>query len=637
MRGNSSNTAMAETNPLGFAGPLRRALEAHGAGRLGEAEFYCRLVLAAEKKQFDALHLLGMIEFQRGRFDEAYQLFRRALKINPRSVQANTNLALVLAQLDRYSQALVSLDKALAIEPDNLLTLNNRGHVLWRLKRQEEALESLDRALAINPNYADALCNRGNALVDLKRFEEALASYDKALVINPNDAPALNNRANVLWALDRRDEALQSYDQALAIEPNDLSTLKDRGAALTLLHRAEEALACFERALALKPGDLYFIFKRGSALAELNRYEEALACFDRVFESDNADALNDRGNVLAVLQRHADAIASFDRALAIAPEDAKVHWNRGFALLRTGDFEQGWKEYEWRGKLEEPWTRQREFAQPRWRGEEPVEGKTILIHAEQGFGDTIQFVRYVPLVAALGTKVVLDVQPALKTLLAGIDGAAVVTATGGELPPFDLHCPLMSLPLAFKTRLETIPAAVPYLAASPERLATWNERLPKSQALRVGIGWAGNPNFPHDDERSIGLSPLVPLLSIPGVQFLSLQKDLRDGDEEILRRHPHIIHLGDKLDDFDDTAAVMSLVDLVISSDTAPVHLAGALGRPVWILLKHTADWRWLIDREDNPWYSTARLFRQSKVGDWESVVGQVAAALETSQFRRLG
>jgi len=607
---------------------IRRAHHAYANSRFGDAELSCRLVLAADKKQFDAIHLLGLIAFQRARIDEAHQLFRRALKINPRSVAAHTNLALVLLQLDRMDDALASLDKALAIQPDHLLALNNRGHVLWRLKRSEEALVSLDRALALKPDFADALCNRGNALADLKRFEEALASYDKALAINPKDAPALNNRANVLWALNRRDEALQNYEQALAIDPDDLSTLKDRGAALMYLHRTEEALACVDHALALRPDDVYFIFKRGSALAELNRYEEALACFDRVFEPSDADALNDRGNVLAALQRHAEAIASFDRALAIVPEDAKVHWNRGFALLRMGDFEQGWKEYEWRGKIEESWAKSREFAQPRWRGEEPIEGKTILLHSEQGFGDTIQFVRYVPLVAALGARVVLDVQPALKALLAGIDSAAIVTGEGEELPPFDLHCPLLSLPLAFKTRLETIPAMTSYITASPERLAAWDERLPKSEIPRIGVGWAGNPNFIHDNDRSIGLARFAPLLSVPGVQFLSLQKDLRDGDEEILRRHPHVIHLGDKLDDFSDTAAIMSLVDLVISSDTAPVHLAGALGRPVWILLKHTADWRWLADREDNPWYPSARLFRQPAPGDWASVVARVGDEL---------
>ncbi len=610
---------------------LRQAMVAHGAGRLGEAEFYCRLVLATNKKQFDALHLLGLIEFQRGRLDEAHRLLRQSLKINPRSVQAHSNLALVLQQLDRNQEALASLDKALSIEPDNLLALNNHGHVLWRMKRSEEALASLNRALAIKPDYSDALCNRGNALVDLLRLEEALVSYDQALAVNPHDAPTLSNRGNVLWGLNRRDEALQSYDKALAVNPNDLSALKDRGTALLDLGRGEEALACFDRALEIKPGDLYLIFKRGGALVTLNRYEEALGCFDQAFAitPDDADVLDDRGTVLAALQRHAEALASYDQALTIAPESAKAHWNRALALLRVGDYDKGWKEYEWRWKVNASWVRSHDFPQQSlWLGEQPIEGKTILLHAEQGFGDTIQFVRYVPLVAALGAKVIIEVQPALKMLLSAVKGADKVIGKGEKLPPFDFHCPLLSLPLAFKTRLETIPASTPYLSVPEERVAIWASQLPKSQMLRIGVVWGGNPDFVNDRTRSIGLARLAPLLSMPGFQFVSIQKDLRAGDQEILHNHPQLIHLGDKLADFSDTAAIMSRLDLVISSDTAPVHLAGALGRPVWVLLDHVSDWRWMLDRDDNPWYSTARLFRQPKVGEWESVVMRVANEL---------
>ena len=618
---------------------LRRALAAHAAGRLSEAEFCCKLVLAANKKQFDALHLLGLIEFQRGRADEAYRLIRQALKINPRSVHAHCNLGLVLGQLGRLDEALASIDRALSVEPNNLLALNNRGHTLWRLKRPEEALASLDRALAIKPDYADALCNRGNALVDLRRLDEALTSYDKALAINPKDGPTLNNRGNVLWALDRRDEALQSYDRALALNPGDLATLKDRGAALLYSGRGEEALACFDRALAIKPDDRYFVFKRGSALLSLYRYEEALACFDQAFTEapEDADVLDDRATALSALHRHAEAIANYDQALRLDPDSAKAHWNRALALLRVGDFPQGWQEYEWRWKVDAlPLGRKDRNLDPqlRWRGEQPIEGKTILLHNEQGFGDTIQFARYVPLVAELGATVVLEVQPALKRLFTGVKGAVIVIGEGEELPAFDLHCPLPSLPLAFNTRLETIPSNGPYVFASEGRMKTWTERLPNSQKPRVGVCWAGNPDFRADRPRSIGLTPLIPLLSVPGVQFISLQRDLRLGDDEVLRQHPHVIRLGDQLEDFSDTAAVMSLLDLVISSDTAPVHLAGALGRPVWILLQYSPDWRWLLGREDNPWYPTARLFRQPTAGDWDSVIRQAAAALKAQAFR---
>jgi Flp pilus assembly protein TadD len=438
----------------------------------------------------------------------------------------------------------------------------------------------------------------------------------------------------VLWGLERYDEAMQSYDRALALTPNDLSILKDRGAALGFLQRNEEALECFDRALSLKPDDPYFLYKRGNALSDLDRHEEALACLDRAFElaPDDADGLGDRGNVLSALQRHAEALASYDRALQLAPDSAMTHWNRGLALLRLGDFEQGWQEYEWRSKLKTATASKREFVQLRWRGEQPIAGKTILLFSEQGFGDTIQFVRYVPFVAALGAKIILQVQPALKKLLVDIDSAATVIGIDEGLPAFDLQSPLMSLPLVFKTRLDTIPAETPYLFAAPERVGLWKQRLAQSQTPRVGIVWAGNPDFIADRSRSIGLRPLLPLLGVPGVQFISLQKDLRDGDEDLLRRYPQVIHLGQQLEDFSDTAAVMSLLDLIISSDTSPVHLAGALGRPVWVLLQKQPDWRWMLDRDDCPWYPTARLFRQPIPGDWDSAVQQVATALHSER-----
>jgi tetratricopeptide (TPR) repeat protein len=609
---------------------LRRAFAAHDAGRLDEAEYCCRMLLAADKKQFDALHLLGLIEFQRGRFDEAYRSICQALEINRRAVHAHLNLGLVLQELNRNGEALAAFDRALAIEPNHALALNNRGHLLWRLGRPDEALNSLERALALYPNYSDALCNKGNAMVSLQRFEEALASYNAALAIQPNDALVLTNRANTLWALDRRDEAIRTFDQALSLAPDDLAILKDRGTALAYLHRGEEALACFDHALDLNPGDTEFTYRRGKVLGRLERFDEAISCFDQVLavQPDHVDALVNRGHVLADLLRNAEAMACYDRVLAIKPDLPEAHWHRGCLLLGMGDYERGWKEYEWRWQVSEISDKPCEFQQPLWLGDKSIDGKTILLHAEQGLGDTIQFVRYVPLVAALGAKVVLEVQQPLKALLSPFDGACFVIARGETQPPFDLHCPLASLPLAMKTRLETIPARTPYLSASQEHLAAWNERLPTTGRLRIGLAWAGNPAFPADRTRSIGLQRLTPLLSVPGFEFISLQKQLRPGDENILREHPELTHLGEEIADFYDTAAIVSQLDLVISSDTAVVHLAGALGRPVWVLLERVPDWRWLVERNDSPWYPTAKLFRQTKPGDWQSVIGGVTEKL---------
>jgi tetratricopeptide (TPR) repeat protein len=610
---------------------LRRAWAAFASGRTSDAELSCRLALGTDKRNFDALHLMGLIELQRGRLDAAEQLVRQALQTKWRSAAALCNLSLILQHRDQYEEALISLDKALRIESANLTALNNKGHILWRLKRPEEALEFLNRALSLKPDYGDALVNRGNVLADVKRFEDALSDYDAALKINKRDAIVINNRANVLWALNRRDEALKCYEAAFAVNPTDLSILKDYGSALMYSDREEDALRCFESALERKPDDLYFTYKRGTALAKLGRFEEALACFDQAleFEAENINALNGRGNALSALARAAEAIASYDQALKIAPETPESHWNRSLTLLRLGDYEEGWREYEWRWKTENFPSKVRSFEKPLWLGENSLAGKTILLHAEQGFGDTLQFGRYIPLVAALGAKVIVEVQPPLKSIFSAIDGASLVIGAGDDLPDFDFHCPLLSLPLAFKARLHTIPGNVPYLAPDVTRTSKFCNLARKSGERLVGIAWAGRPTFGGDKTRSIGLERMTPILSVPGVQFVGIQKDLRPGDQEILAKHSNLNWVGDQLKDFGDTAGLMSMLDLVISSDTSVVHLAGALGRPIWVLLEHTPDWRWLLDRGDSPWYPTARLFRQPNPADWQSVISSVIDDLQ--------
>jgi len=610
---------------------IQRAWADFSAGRLGDAERGCQLALGIGKNNFSALHLMGLIQFQRRNFERAQDAIWRAVKINPRSVEALTNLALVLQAQGKYEEALRYLDKALKIHPTNLLALNNRGNLLWLLKRHEDALESLSKALAIKSDYADALCNRGNVLIELKRFDEALKDIDAALRLSPRDSILLNNRANVLWALDRRDEALQTFEKAFAIDPQDLSILKDRGSALLFAEREQDALGCFDRALAIKPDDIYFLYKRGTVLAKLNRFEEALACFDRSLEVDaaNVDALNGRGNALASLTRAAEAIAAYNKAIEIDPETPEARWNRSLTFLQVGNFKEGWKEYEWRWKTANFTTKPRNFDKPLWLGDAPLEGKVILIHAEQGFGDSIQFSRYIPMVVALGAQqVIVEVQAPLKGIFSSIKGARKVIAFGEELPAFDLHCPMLSLPLAFKTELDSIPHDVPYLDSDPNLTSKFAGLLPQAKKKLIGVAWAGRLSFGGDRSRSIGLQRIAPLLEAAGCHFIGIQKDLRIGDKELLSTMPNLTWVGDKLSDFSDTAALMSMLDLIISSDTSVVHLSGALARPTWILLEHKPDWRWLVDRNDNPWYPTARLFRQPQPGDWNSVVASVKEAL---------
>jgi tetratricopeptide (TPR) repeat protein len=609
---------------------FNQAAVLHRKGDLAQAEqLYLRL-LEAQSDHFDALQMLGILRYQQGRLPDALALIGAALQAKPDFPPVLLHHGRVLDALDRGEEALVSYDKALAVAPRYAEALYNRGLVLRRLARPGEALSSFDEALAIKPDYAEAQFNRGNVLQDLGRPAEAVASFEATLEIRPDHVGALNNRGLALLGLQRPAEALASFERALAIQPDHVRALNNLGNTLQALHRPGEALASYDRALAIRPDYAEAHYNRGIVLRDLRRPAEALASFDSALAIDpsHVDALNNRGIVLRDLDRPHEALSSYDRALVLAPGYAEAHSNRSGVALLLGDFERGWEEFEWRWRVPEiaPWRR--EFAQPLWRGDTSLEGRTILLHAEQGFGDAIQFVRYVPLVAARGATVVLEVPPPLSDLFSRIAGAALVVARGAALPAFDCHCPLLSLPLAFKTRLETIPTTVPYLSPAPDRVLKWQPRLPRSGPRRVGIAWAGNANFKGDLTRSIGLARLSPLLSVAGVQLVSLQKELRDGDRDILRSRPQVIQLGDAIDDFADTAAIMSQLDLVISSDTSVAHLAGALGKPVWVLLQYVADWRWLRGRSDNPWYPTARLFRQPKIDDWASVVGQVEREL---------
>jgi hypothetical protein len=430
----------------------------------------------------------------------------------------------------------------------------------------------------------------------LRRLEEAVASFDRALAIRPDNAKAHYNRGNALNELKRFDEALVSCDRAIALNSNLAEAFNNRGNALRDLMRLEDAVASYDRAIALKP--------------------------------DYIDAMNNRGVALMELKRIDDALESYDRAIAIKNDYAEGHWNRGLCHLLAGNCIEGWADYEWRWKTDQMTRDRRGLGSPQWFGDGDIAGKTILLHTEQGFGDSLMAARYVRRVINKGAHVILETPAALQALFAEIEGVAQVVTKGEPLPSFDLHCPLMSLPLAFATTLTTIPAETPYLSVPQAHLQNWRRRLPTSGKLRVGVSWAGNPDFKRDRGRSIGLPAMQPLLLPTDVELFSIHKVLRPGDAEILRDHPHIIHLGDSIETFADTAAIMSTLDLVISSDTSVVHLAGALGKPVWVLLQFVPDWRWLLDRDDCPWYPTARLFRQASMGDWDGVVRDASEAL---------
>jgi tetratricopeptide (TPR) repeat protein len=534
---------------------------------------------------------------RQGRLDDAEKIYARVLKAVPDQFDALHLCGMLKLQRGRAGEAYRLITAALKIEPQSADALCNLGLVLNALKRDAEALASFESALALAPAHLEALNNRGRALADLARPQEALACFDDVLRRQPHHVEALLNRGNAHGALQQFDAALADYDAALVAAPGHAGAHFNRGTTLASLGRYPEAIAAYDRALALSPSYVKALNNRGTALAALNRYPEALECYARVLtiEKDNADA----------------------------------HFNEALALLTLGDFPRGLEKYEWRWKRTgmAPWRRS--SGQPLWLGEYPPARKTMLIHAEQGLGDTIQFARYARRLAGMGARVVLEVQPELKSLLAGLDGVAQVVARGEKLPAFDVHCPIASLPLALRTTPATIPADVPYLGADEPHLAKWRPRLEPLRRPRVAIAWSGRVTHENDRNRSLRLAGLDPLLTVPAT-FISVQRELRDEDAGSARGDVRLLHLGDELVDFADTAAVLALVDLVIAVDTSVVHLAGAMGRPTWILLPFAPDWRWGLERNDTAWYPTVRLFRQPALGDWTGAIEQVRRELTT-------
>jgi tetratricopeptide (TPR) repeat protein len=529
--------------------------------------------------------------------------------------------------------------RVLKAAPDHFDALNLLGGIKIQQGQFGEAQRLLAAAVKARPEIAAGWSNLGQAQHALKRPADALQAFDKARALAPEDVDILYQHANALISLNRHREALDELQAVLAAKPQHFEARLNSGLTQAALGSPQRALADFDAALALIPQHPVAHFNRGVVLIKLGRYAEAVAANERAVAAapDYATAWLNRGMALAQLRRFADAIACYGEVLARRKDNADAYFNRALALLTTGDYRAGFEDYEWRWRrtgTTAPKSRGRRL----WLGEFALAGKTILLHAEQGLGDTIQFARYAPLVAAAGAKVVLEVQPELKSVLSRLDGVVAVVARGEATPPFDLHCPLGSLPLALKTELPSVPAPIPYLDADEGRLKKWSAQIGALPPPRIAVAWAGNPAHDNDRNRSIALSTLAPLFAAPGVaaSFISIQRELRGEEAAQLAAQPRLSHIGGALADFDDSAAVLALCDLLVTVDTAPAHLAGAMGRPVWVLVPFAPDWRWTLDGETTPWYPTARIFRQPALGDWNAVIARAAAALANEPPRSL-
>jgi tetratricopeptide (TPR) repeat protein len=587
-------TGKAETPVPGVDSQLvfDAALAHHGAGRLDAAEAAAHEAIAHHPAHAGAHHLLGIITIQRGDHQKAIDLLNQSIRLDPTAEQAYNNRGIALSGLGRADEAIASLRKATELNPGFAVAHYNLGSVLQRANRLDEAADSLRQAITAKPDYFDAHFHLGNALYQLRQFEAAEASYQNAVELRPDVAVAHFGLASALKALQRNDEAIAVYRRAVELKPDWPEAHNSLGNALIAQSHDDEGIASFERALALKP--------------------------------DYADAHNNLGVALQKQNRIAGALLSYHRCELLRPDHADLHLNMALAYLVAGDFANGWREYEWRyqSKARPP----RKLAQPLWTGED-LAGKTILLHHEQGFGDTLQFMRFAPLVAAKGARVLLEVQPALARLTATLKGPSQVVAAGEALPPFDFHCPLLSVPERFGTDLASIPATAPYLTADTKAVRRWRREIGDAPGLKIGLVWAGNAKHQNESQRSVDLRRLLPLLELPGIRWFSLQVGERAADLAELPA-AKIVDLSKGLTDFAETAAAMANLDLVVAVDTSVVHLAGALGRPVWAMLAFAPDWRWLLGREDSPWYPSVRLFRQPRTGDWESVVARVSRAL---------
>lgn len=655
---------------------LLEALNYYTSGQLAAAQTQCETILARYRGHFDTLQLLGVCLLRRGDAAGAERQLRAALRLRPHLAQTHLNYGDALRELGRYADALVSYRRALTIDPGLDLAHYNAAVALEQLQRPAEALAAFERALALKPSAA-ALTGRGNCLLALGRGAEALAAYRDAVQLDPVFVDAGANLGAVLITQGRFAEAVPALEAVLAGDPDHLSANASLALAYHAQGQAAPALQAADRAWAAGAREPELAYLRAALCDQLQRPDDCLAALRQTLSLDPRhvgarlglggklalqwDSLDEAQQLLDQLERELPGDARvaanqgiihltrgeyglarqfFDAALARDPPLFIARFYRGCIDLLEGNFAAGWP------ALDDRWTAggthagQRHYAQPLWRGE-AIAGQRLFVYHEQGLGDSLQFCRYLRLLLARDIAVVLEVPVALVGLMRrSLPPAVELIACSAPTPHFDWHCPMVRLPLALRTEVASIPVDVPYLQADPACVARWHQRLGGTAARRIGLAWAGNPLHSGDRQRSIRLADLRPLLEqatraaaaadpARPLEFLVLQDHLRAGEAELLAELPMVNYLGPSLTDFDVTAALVELCELVITVDTAAAHLAGAMGKPTWVLLPYVPDWRWLLERSDSPWYPTLRLYRQATLGSWSQPLDRVLNALQ--------
>ena len=579
---------------------IHQAMQAFQSGNLNSAEIILKRVLAAHTKNLPALHILGLIKASQSKHKEAAELLKRAIRLSPVDSSLHYNLAKALQESGADKESLPHHKKAIELNPANLEAWLNYGRSLSRIGLNSDALNVYTKSLQINPNYIEALVNIGATLKDLQRYDEALNYADKTIAINPNFSEAWSNRGIALKELKRYDEALSSYDKAISLKPEYHEAYSNRGVTLNELKRYDEALSSYDKAISLKPDYHEAYSNRGVTLNELKRYDEALS--------------------------------SYDKAISLKPDYFDAHWNRSLTQLVTNNFDNGWKNYEYRWKKNKSESMHHQQF-PLLTNLSEISGKSVLIWSEQGYGDTIQFSRFIEKLIELKANVIFEVQEPLKALFENSFVHPKIISQGEPTGDIDFQLPLLSLPLLFAIDISNIPSATSYIQDAKENSVLWRHKLNlTNKKINIGIACSGNEKHLNDKNRSMDLRFFEPIADQANL-FL-IQKDLKASDQDFLYKRPDIKFLGDEIKSFNDSASIIQAMDLVITVDTSLAHLSGALGKPTIILLPWNPEWRWLLDRQDSPWYPMVKLFRQPNLGNWEAIIKEVSLHLSLNYQR---
>lgn len=627
------------TNPYDWAkkypinAALKKAITLQQAGEFKQAKRKFTSLLKLYPKHPIVMTSLGSIELATGDIETGVKWLEKSLAIESKQTTTLSVLSIGYNKLQRFNEAVKCADEAIAMNPDYAEAHVNRGNALKSLERYDEAVGSYKRAILIDDADADGHFNLGCLLNQLGQYEAAAPVLQRCVELRSNDSVAAKFYADVLFKLKKYDEAISYYHQAIKLDGKNVDAYFGRGVAQLGIKAYDRAQQDFKSVIKFNAKYAYAYVNLALALCRLGRYKEAVAtnqvAMKLLSKSENGliMTLNNQGLFLVGMQCLDEALVFYNQAIEKDVNCFEAYWNKSHLHLLQGDFKQGWSLYEYRWKTFFK-GHQRSYSQPLWLGKQNLSGKTLFIYPEQGLGDYIQFCRYIAMFESLGAKVVLEVPKTLATLIPSIKGSYKIVEPGSIVPPFDFHCPLLSLPLAFNTELETIPADIPYIYADAKKTKTWKATLGNSDKLRVGLVWSGSVGHEKDYERSIPLAAMKSLFSLP-VEFHALQKEIRPNDMKAAENFELLGLHQDALGDFSDTAALIENMDLVIAVDTSTAHLAGAMGKECWVLLQYAPDFRWMLNRSDSPWYPSITLFRQPSDNNWKSTLDEVKAKLE--------